>query len=145
MKMSPATQKEINASLYRKPGKSRLDLETQITKGCLDWLNMVPGVQCWRQNTGGREWIDMNGKKRYVQFGEPGQADITGIGPQGVRIEIEIKRPGEDLRPNQLIWQAFIQDRGGIVFECDSLDQCVLNLKTNFEHRGWHWDRRWEV
>ena len=145
MKTKPATPEEINASLYRKPGKSRLDTETQITKGCLDWLNTVPGVQCWRQNTGGREWIDTNGRKRYVQFGEPGQADITGIGPGGIRIEIEVKRPGEEPNLLQMTWLAMIVRRGGIGFWCDSLNSCMRMLSSHFRQIGLDWQKRWEI
>ena len=144
-KKGVALQAEINRALYRKRGKKNLDIETQITIGCLDWLNTVPGVRCWRQNTGGVEYVSAEGKKRHVAFGEPGQADITGVGPNGVRIEIEVKRPGEVPTELQIEWQVLMFRLKAIAFWCDSLDDCMDGLKHAFRSRDWRWDPKWEV
>jgi hypothetical protein len=140
----PATRAELERAMYRKAGKSRLDLETQILKGCLDWLNTVPGVWCWRQNTGGREWVDFYGKTHYVAFGIPGQADITGVA-HGDRVEIEVKRPGEKPTAEQWAWLEFIDRTGGIAFYCDSIETCQTRLREAFERAGWAWNTRWET
>ena len=35
-------------------------------------------------------------RKRFVRFGEPGQADLTGIfAPSGIRIETRVYKPQE--------------------------------------------------
>lgn len=47
-----------------------------------------PDLRIWRMNTGKARF---NGQ--VVQFGVPGQADLTGILPDGRRLEIEVKSP----------------------------------------------------
>lgn len=144
MKEQRASTAELHRALYRKPGKRKLDLETQIQAGVLDWLNTVPNCKAWRQNTGAREWIDSDGKKRLVKFGQVGQADVTGL-VCGVRLEVEVKRPGEKPSDEQYAWLWFIESHGGIAFWCDSLDVCQRRLREAFERRAWTWRRQWEV
>ena len=54
----------------------------------------VRGIMAWRNNTGAMAIpAGRGGKSRYVRFGVRGQADITGILKNGIRLEIEVKRP----------------------------------------------------
>lgn len=145
MRSSAPTPAELNKALYHRAGKRNLTLEADVQRGCLDWLNLLPGVRCWRQNTGGMERLNAEGKKRYVAFGQPGQADITGLGPFGCRIEIEVKKPNEKPSEEQYVWLHFIGRHGGIAFYADSLPMCVAKLREAYEERGWTWRRRWEV
>lgn len=123
--------------------------EKDIQRACLDWLNTIPGVSLWRQNRGAKLNIyrrkDGSEGRSYVKFGEPGATDTTGIGPGGVRIEVEIKRPGKSPTLEQLAYQQMIRDRGGISFWCDSLNSCQQQLRYEFEQRGWQWRSNWEV
>lgn len=124
--------------------------EKNVQAACLDWLNTVPGVKAWRQNTGvfmasytnKRTGIQ---KTRRVKFGEKGQGDIGGIAPFGIRIEIEVKRPGEQPSFDQTAWMGFIRDHGGIAFWCDSLRSCVEQMRYEFARREWYWNKNWEV
>lgn len=123
--------------------------EKNIQAAILQWLNTIPGVRVWRQNSGGMLTTYTSKrtgktKTRAVKFGEPGMADLSGIGPGGVRIEIEIKKPGELPRQDQSDWLLFIQYMDGIAFWCDSLRECNVKLRYEFERRGWTWKKEWE-
>jgi hypothetical protein len=75
--------------------------ETQILAQCLDLLACY-GVDADRQNTGG---VIVEDKKRdrlrYIRFGKPGNTDITGMLPDGRKLDIEVKRPGKKPTPEQ--------------------------------------------
>ncbi len=116
------------------PSKLR-ESEADIQKACIDWLNLQPGTRVWRQNTGGvaREY---KGKKRFVRFGQKGQADITGIGPGGVRIECEVKANGGKLSEAQGEWLNEMLRRGAIAFVVNSLDECIGDYKSELRRRG---------
>ncbi len=99
-----------------------IPLERDILKTCLEWLNYQPGVRVWRQNTGS---FKLEGAKaRFFRAGSAGMADISGIGPEGRRIEIEVKRPGKVPTELQQDWLDEIIIRGGIAFWCDSPESC---------------------
>lgn len=124
--------------------------EAQVQRACLDWLNTLPGVRVWRQNRGafaGEYTSKRTGrtKKRFVQFGESGMADLSGIGPQGIRIEVEIKRMGEEPTPDQFAWLDFCRKAGAIAFWCWSLDDCIDQARDCFLERRIPWQNSWEV
>lgn len=108
--------------------------EAQIQKLCLQWINTVPGVKAWRQNTGGAKL-----KGFHVRFGVKGQADITGIAERGIRLEIEIKKNDGKLSEDQFAWLRMIREAGGIAFCCNSLEDCISNLKYWFREKGMQW------
>lgn len=90
----------------RKPVPPR---EAEVLRACLKLLKMR-GISAWRQNTGVGKF-----GKRFVRFGVPGQADISGVLPgSGVRIEIETKRPGNKPTPLQLAYLRGINASGGV-------------------------------
>ena len=100
--------------------------ETQLVKQILNLAPfMLPGYKLWRQNTGAVKIPETN---RFVRFGIPGQADITGITPNGRRVEIEVKQPGKKQTPSQKTFQAMITENGGIYMVATSFDD-VLKLK----------------
>ena len=51
---------------------------------------------------------------RGVRFGEPGQADITGLLRGGRRLEVEVKVPGGRQSADQLAFQQEIESFGGL-------------------------------
>lgn len=54
-----------------------------------------------------------------IRFGVPGQADISGlIGPDGRRLEIEVKTGTGKLHEGQKNFREMILDLGGIHIEC---------------------------
>lgn len=94
--------------------------ENDVRNAGLKFLNMQPGVLCWRRNTGvGR----LHGF--HVRFGKVNAADIEGIGPEGVHIEAEAKKTDDKPNEDQLAWLEDIRSRGGIAFWFDSLEMCI--------------------
>lgn len=91
--------------------------ESDIQKQILEYLSLRPGVY-WRQNTGAVTATDKAGRKRFIRYGRPGQADITGIRPHphgiGQRIEIEVKCPGKKQTEAQINFQREIESEGGL-------------------------------
>ncbi len=69
----------------------------------------LPGLRIWRQNTGVAKFGN-----RKVRFGIPGQADITGILPDGRRLEIEVKSATGRQSEEQKKFQAMIERFGGL-------------------------------
>lgn len=96
--------------------------ETSIVKSILSYLQLRPG-QYWRQNTGAVS-IPAKRGNRFVRFGVPGAADITGI-KEGVRIEIEVKTSKGRLSENQKEYQRMIQENGGVYILARSIDDVV--------------------
>ena len=118
--------------------------EADIQKAVLEWLNTIPGIYVWRRNVGMTTSV-YKGKKRVIRYGYRGQADLEGIGPNGIHLEIEIKRLGQKPTAAQRDWLLQAQGCGSIAFCCDSLQSCTASLRVSFRNRGWRWDPNWEV
>ena len=71
--------------------------------GTKRWLRL------WRANTG----VARIGN-RVIRFGIPGQADLTGILPRGVRLEVEVKSPDGRQTEEQRNFQRMIERFGGV-------------------------------
>ncbi len=72
-------------------------------------------MRLWRQNTGVATYDNLvAGTSRKVRFGLPGQADLSGILPDGKRLEIEVKRPGGRQSEEQKAFQEMIERFGGL-------------------------------
>jgi hypothetical protein len=127
VKTGAPTPAELKRALFGQP--KRTNPETPIVTSCLQYLNLLPGVTVWRQNVGGRDYVTAEGKTGYVAFGQAGMADISGIAGDGRRIEIEVKQPGEEPRPDQYAWLRMVVEHGGVGFWCDSLDSCMRQAK----------------
>lgn len=59
---------------------------------------------------------------RQVSFGIPGQADLTGILPGGIRLEIEVKSAVGKQRIDQQNYQRMIERFGGVYVLARSID-----------------------
>lgn len=95
-------------------------LEQDIVRAILQAAPYVlPGWKLWRQNTGAFKVPESN---RFIRFGVNGQADITGLTPEGRRVEIEVKRPGGKQSPAQKEFEAMIKANGGIYVLVNSVD-----------------------
>lgn len=70
-----------------KPGRT----EAQVLAQVLDALRTF-GIDCDRQNTG----VGVNPRGQSIRFGRPGNSDISGILPDGRKLDIEVKREGFD-------------------------------------------------
>ena len=84
------------------------DREAPILHDCLHWLH-AHGVFAWRQNTG-MVWIGGT----PVSYGFPGCGDISGILPDGRRLEIECKSPTGNQSEKQKKFQQKIEANHGV-------------------------------
>ena len=93
--------------------------EKDVLKGCLELLDLYPAIRAWRMNTGAVV-TEYKGKQRFIRFGIPGMADITGIlslgleHAHGLRLEIECKSVTGRQSETQKAFQTMIEIRGGI-------------------------------
>jgi len=80
-------------------------------------------MRLWRANTGVARIGD-----RVVRFGVPGQADLTGILPDGRRLEVEMKSPGRTQTEDQRNFQRMIERFGGIYVLARSVEDVAHAL-----------------
>lgn len=90
------------------------------------------GLSIWPMNTGGLPVAGAGGKRYFVRLNRPGAADLTGILPDGRRIEVEVKTGEGKPNPNQLEFRAMIAQNRGVyllvhdVYDFDQQIQLVL-------------------
>lgn len=84
--------------------------ESDLIADILIAFGSSPRIRLWRQNTG----VATSRTGAFVRFGIPGQADISGIGPGGRRIEIECKSLTGRQTDAQRKWGEMITRLGGI-------------------------------
>ena len=82
----------------------------------------------WRQNTGVATFHG-----RTVRFGVPGQADISGIMPDGKRLEIEVKTAKGRQSTAQKNYAAMIARNNGVYILARSAGDVFAGL----EYRGY--------
>lgn len=82
--------------------------EAPVLHACLRWLHQQ-GIFAWRQNTG-TAWLG----DQPVSFGYPGAGDITGILPDGRRLEVECKSTTGKQSEKQAKFQAKIEQNRGV-------------------------------
>ena len=83
--------------------------EKAIQNDLLRAFGTLPGLRLWRANCG----VARVGT-RVIRFGIPGQADLTGILPDGRRLEIEVKSSTGRQTPKQVAFQNMIERFNGI-------------------------------
>jgi len=92
----------------------------------MDYLN-ARGFRCFRRNVMG---IVPMAKGGAIRVGVKGQADLYGwFRGNGIHIEVEVKRPGEVLTPEQTAWLTNAQRDGAVAFMADSVEACERQLK----------------
>jgi hypothetical protein len=97
-------------------------LESEIQKQIIEYAWYTFRLKLYRRNTGAMSGT-YNGKKRFVRFSEPGQADLWGIQPKtGRHVEVEVKRPGQVPTEAQYQWLVDCIQAGAIAFFADSVD-----------------------
>jgi len=101
--------------------------EHDIQKAIEEYLN-ARGISAWRQNAGAMQ-SSYKGKNYFTKFGITGQADITGILPDGRRLEIEVKRPGT-LHPPQLLTRGKNKGRINPAWEHIERQRAFLEMIT---------------
>lgn len=91
-----------------------------------------PQARVWRVNVA----ASVNAQTGQVfRSGLRGMADISGIGPGGVRIEIEVKAGRDKMRPEQEAWRAMILRHGGIHIIARDVDQALDELAAEIARR----------
>ena len=85
-------------------------------------------MRLWRANGG----VARMGR-RVVRFGVIGQADLTGILPGGIRLEIEVKGNFGQQTPEQRDYQRIIERFGGVYVLARSVDD-VWNAIGRYLH-----------
>jgi hypothetical protein len=88
-------------------------------------------VRVWRNNRIKAIAIRRGGKKRLVNAGVNGQADISGIvAPSGRRLEIEVKAGKDRLSLDQINFGNMIRQLGGIYLVVRDLDSGLASLRA---------------
>lgn len=91
-----------------------LPSEITFTHAALLALSKLPGVRVWRQNAG-KILTRSGGRERVFEAAPPGAADISGIvGPEGWRLEIEMKMPRGKRSDAQEAWAAMCAKHGAL-------------------------------
>jgi len=83
--------------------------EKQLQQAILRAFGTRGDLRIWRANVG----VARIGR-RVVRFGVTGQADLTGILPDGRRLEIEVKAPDGRQSEDQKNYQRMIERFGGL-------------------------------
>ena len=102
--------------------------EKELQNEILRTFGTIPRMRIWRANTGVAQ-ID----KRFIRFGIPGQADLTGILPDGRRLEIEAKSPTGRQSDDQKNFQRMIEKFDGVYVLARSVDDVWNALRKYLE------------
>jgi hypothetical protein len=150
MKTGAPTKAELQRlSVYRQPGSTRANLETQLVYSCLQYLEAVVGCIAERRNVGAMECLKFGQKRAMVTFGRPGQADVYGVLPGGLHFELECKLPGKGARSQptseQANWLRRCAKQGAVSLCVTSLEQLSADLEVIFKTRGLRWKREWSL
>ena len=105
-------------------------------------MNKLPGVRVFRNNVGQLEWAP--GKRLVYGLGV-GSADLVGIvqmtlylhpNSGGARVRtigqvfaLEVKRPGQKLRPDQEKWSRVVRSLGGFCCVVTSVAEAVAAVE----------------
>jgi len=98
--------------------------EREIQNEILERLLLIPGIFAWRANVGA---IKRYG--RFVRFGYVGQGDISGVLPNGRRLEIEVKTKDGVLSEEQIKFGQRINEAGGLWILARSADEAIARVK----------------
>jgi hypothetical protein len=109
--------------------------EREISKLALDWLINLRGVDVHRRNVGAMR-REYKGRSRVIGFGEPGACDFWYVHSSGIHVDLEIKRPGEWPRKNQIVWMLRVNAAGGIAFWIEGLETLKrVHDRIGFGHK----------
>ena len=101
--------------------------EKQIQNEVLRAFGTQPQLRIWRANVGVARIGD-----RVVRFGVPGQADLTGILPDGRRLEIEVKSASGRQTTDQQAFGRMIERFHGIYI----LARCPDDIRRRLQALG---------
>ncbi len=98
--------------------------ESQILAEVLQVLGSRTDLRVWRAATGVAKFGET-----VVRFGVPGQADVSGIAPNGVRIEIETKAARGRQSKQQENFQRMIERFSGVYIVARSAADALAQLR----------------
>lgn len=101
--------------------------EGDLVRVILQWLAAYR-ILAWRTNTGAARLPRPGGGSRFVRFGPRGHPDIAGVLPGGRALYIEVKRPGQRLRTEQIDFLARLERAGAVAFRAESMKDVALAL-----------------
>lgn len=90
-----------------------------------------PDMRLWRANAG----VARFARRRVVRFGVPGQADLTGILPGGIRLEIEVKTSDGRQTPDQRAYQKMIEQFGGVYVLARTVSDVWMSIGKYLEQK----------
>lgn len=111
--------------------KSKSQPENKVIQACFCWLKNH-GIFVYRQNTG-CAWIG----DRPIRYGLPGSADITGLMPDGRRLEVEVKSAKGRQSDLQKWFQELIEANNGIYI----LAYSEQDVEDRLKHEGYSFDK----
>jgi hypothetical protein len=115
-------------------GKPPAPLEKDIQAAIIEYAWYTFRLKLYRRNTGAMP-ATYNGKKRFVRFSEPGQADLWGIAPHNAKhIELEIKRPGKRPSDEQFDWIEACHKAGALAIWADSIEMFEEKYRLFSDH-----------
>ncbi len=98
--------------------------EKHIQNEILRAFGTLSRLRLWRANVGAARI-----GTRVVRFGIPGQADLTGILPDGRRLEIEVKSPKGCQTPAQEAFGRMIEKFNGVYVLARSVEDVRIALE----------------
>ncbi len=146
-----ATEKGDQARL---PGVPKPSSANEITAGLLlEIPKRIPGARAWRRNVGRGIGMDAVNKavgaiqrgdtagaivvlrSRVLVFGLPGEGDIDGIAPGGIRLCIEVKAGADKTSEQQDNFGAMILRAGGVFVVAHSVEQGMRDVEAQLAAR----------
>jgi len=97
--------------------------EKQVQNAILRAFGTLPMLRLWRANVGAARI-----GRRVVRFGIAGQADLTGILPDGRRLEIEVKSATGRQTAAQKAFQEMIERFHGVYILARSVEDVRRQL-----------------
>ena len=97
--------------------------EKELQNAILRAFGTLPVLRLWRANVG----VARLGR-RVVRFGIPGQGDLTGILPDGRRLEIEVKAAAGRQASAQRSFQEMIERFHGVYILARSVEEVRQRL-----------------
>lgn len=90
----------------------------------------LPFVRLWRQQVGATP-IGSGPAQRFVRYGLPGMADLSGLLRCGRRVEVEVKSETGRPSPEQERWADMVQAWGGLYVLARSVADVDRRLKQH--------------
>jgi hypothetical protein len=98
--------------------------ESATQRAILDYLEAIPSIYVWRNNTG----VARTGG-RHVRYGHVGSGDILGVLPGGRMLSIEVKAKDGNLSREQREFAVRMLELGAVCFTARSVDDVVVQMR----------------